>query len=174
MIFFSTVLVSEVPIKKNKDCYFSNLVRYWVYYLHAQWRRHCGYQSTFMLTLFIYLQNILTAVCIFFSATRALLVSLCKKYTEEEIIVLGFWNVYFSHSDAVFKWTIADLMSNLGQRHMYWTHQGKRLHVQGLISMKYEYIHISRLDLLESFIIGNDFCMKLMKRNSGVMLYKEF
>lgn len=65
-------------------------------------------------------------------------------------------------------------MSNLGQRHMYWTHQGERLHVQGLISMKYEYIHISRLDLLESFIIGNDFCMKLMKRNSGVMLYKEF
>lgn len=65
-------------------------------------------------------------------------------------------------------------MSNLGQRHMYWTHQGKRLHVQGLISMKYEYIHISSLDLWDSFIIGNDFCMKLMKRNSGVMLYKEF
>lgn len=65
-------------------------------------------------------------------------------------------------------------MSNLGQRHMYWTHQGKRLRVQGLISMKYEYIHISSLDLWDFFIIGNDFCMKLMKRNSGVMLYKEF
>lgn len=65
-------------------------------------------------------------------------------------------------------------MSNLGQRHMYWTHQGERLHVQVLISMKYEYIHIHHLDLLKSFIIGNDFCMKLMKRNSGVILYKEF
>lgn len=57
---------------------------------------------------------------------------------------------------------------------MYWTHQGKRLNVQGLISMKYEYIHISYLDLWDVFIIGNDFCMKLMKRNSEVTLYKEF
>ena len=55
---------------------------------------------------------------------------------------------------------------------MYWTHQGKRLCVQGLISMKYEYIHISSLDLLDSFIIGNDFYTKLMKRNSRVMLYR--
>ena len=65
-------------------------------------------------------------------------------------------------------------MRNPGQRHVYWTHQGKRLCVQGLISMKYEYIHISSLDLWDSFIIGNDFCTKLMKRNLGVMLYKEF
>lgn len=57
---------------------------------------------------------------------------------------------------------------------MYWTHQGKRLHVQGLISMKYEYTYISGLDLWDVFIIGNDFYMKLMERNSEVILYKEF
>lgn len=40
--------------------------------------------------------------------------------------------------------------------------------------MKYEYIYISSFDLWDFFIIGNDFCMKLMKRNLGVMFYKEF
>lgn len=109
----------------------------------------------------------------FYNTTRALQ-DFVRNTQEEGIIDLRFWNVWYSYSDAVLRWTIADLMSNLGRRHMYWTHQGKRLNVQGLISMKYEYIHISYLDLWDVFIIGNDFCMKLMKRNSEVTLYKEF
>lgn len=81
MVYFQTLLVSEVPIKKNMDCYFSNLVRYWAYYLHVWWR-HRGYQYTFVIILFIHMEIILTIICN--STTRALPVRFCQEIYQRK------------------------------------------------------------------------------------------